>query len=399
VGGTATAGQDYANTLSTQITFNPGQASVTRTVTPFLDALVEGAETVTIALQPGEYVIGTPGSAMVTIADSVPTISVEATDAAASESGDTGTFTFTRSGDPGVSLTVLYSVGGTATAGQDYTNTVSTQVTFNPGQTTATRTVTPFLDALVEGDESVTITLQPGQYVIGAQNTGTVTIADNVPTITLEASDAAAAEAGDTGTFTLTRTGALNVTLTVFYTVGGTATAGIDYSNTLSTQVTFNPGQATATRTVTPFLDALLEGGETVTITLQAGQYIIGAQNTGTVTIADNVPTITVEATDAAAAESGGDTGTFTFTRTGALNVALTVFYTVGGTATVGTDYSNTLSTQVTFNPGQATATRTVTPIDDSAPEAPETVTLTLAPGQYVIGASSTATVTIASDE
>jgi hypothetical protein len=399
VGGTATAGQDYANTLSTQITFNPGQASVTRTVTPFLDALVEGAETVTIALQPGEYVIGTPGSAMVTIADSVPTISVEATDAAASESGDTGTFTFTRSGDPGVSLTVLYSVGGTATAGQDYTNTVSTQVTFNPGQTTATRTVTPFLDALVEGDESVTITLQPGQYVIGAQNTGTVTIADNVPTITLEASDAAAAEAGDTGTFTVTRTGALNVALTVFYTVGGTATAGIDYSNTLSTQVTFNPGQATATRTVTPFLDALLEGGETVTITLQAGQYIIGAQNTGTVTIADNVPTITVEATDAAAAESGGDTGTFTFTRTGALNVALTVFYTVGGTATVGTDYSNTLSTQVTFNPGQATATRTVTPIDDSAPEAPETVTLTLAPGQYVIGASSTATVTIASDE
>ena len=49
-------------------------------------------------------------------------------------------------------------------------------------------------------------------------------------------------------------------------------------------------------------------------------------------------PTITVVATDANAAEQGADTGTFTVSRTGGTSAALTVHFTLGGTAQNGAD-------------------------------------------------------------
>jgi hypothetical protein len=137
-----------------------------------------------------------------------------------------------------------------------------------------------------------------------------------------------------------------------------------------------------------------------VVLTLAAGEYQIGASSSATVTIADApVPVVTVVATDAAAAEAGTDTGTFTISRTGPTDLALTVNYTIGGTATAGSDYVNNLSTQVTIQAGQTSATRVVTPVDDTVVEGNETVVLTLAAGEYQIGAQGTATVTITSNE
>src|SRR4030095_13018075 len=178
--------------------------------------------------------------------------------------------------------------------------------------------------------ETVVLTLAAGQYVIGAQSSGTVTIADSVPTVTVGAQGATAREDGptETGTFTFTRTGPTTLALTVNYTVGGTATAGVDYGS-LGNAVTIQPGQTTATRVVTPIADTAVEGPETVVLTLASGQYNIGTPNTATVTITENVPTVTVVATDANAVEEG-DTGTFTFTRTGPTTLALPVKYTVG---------------------------------------------------------------------
>ena len=69
--------------------------------------------------------------------------------------------------------------------------------------------------------------------------------------------------------------------------------------------------------------------------------YSVGTPGTATVTIADNdVPTVTVAASDAAASEAGSDPGTFTVTRTGATTTSLNVQYSVGGTATSGSDYT-----------------------------------------------------------
>jgi hypothetical protein len=74
---------------------------------------------------------------------------------------------------------VNFTISGTATAGQDYTNTIGTQVTIAAGQTSATRVVTPIDDVAAEGNETVVLTLAAGEYQIGAQNTATVTITSN----------------------------------------------------------------------------------------------------------------------------------------------------------------------------------------------------------------------------
>ena len=255
-----------------------------------------------------------------------------------------------------------------------------------------------------------------GMFVTGSSFTLTVSFADGstatasvsigapaLPTVTVAATDANAAEAGlDPGVFTVTRTGATTAALTVNYTVGGTATAGTDYQ-ALSGSVVIAAGSASATITVTPIQDTVVEGNETVTVTLSSSaSYTAGSPSTATVTIADDdvaLPTVTVAATDANAAEAGLDPGVFTVTRTGATTAALTVNYTVGGTATAGTDYQ-ALSGSVVIAAGSASATITVTPIQDTVVEGNETVTVTLSSSaSYTAGSPSTATVTIADDD
>jgi hypothetical protein len=103
--------------------------------------------------------------------------------------------------------------------------------------------------------------------------------------------------------------------------------------------------------------------------------------------------TVTVEATDSSATEGGG-TGQFTFTRAGTTAGALTVNFTVTGTATSGTDYTS-IGTSVEIADGQATATVTVTALGDAVWDESETVIVTLAAGSYDIGSPSDATVTI----
>jgi hypothetical protein len=111
------------------------------------------------------------------------------------------------------------------------------------------------------------------------------------------------------------------------------------------------------------------------------------------------LPTVTVSATDAAAAEAGSDPGTFTITRTGVTTLPLTVNYIMGGSATNGTDYA-TVSGSVNIAVGSTTATVTITPIDDSVFEGNETVILTLSTSaSYVIGSPSNATVIIAEND
>src|SRR5205814_1647961 len=76
-------------------------------------------------------------------------------------------------------------------------------------------------------------------------------------------------------------------------------------------------------------------------------------------------PTVSVAATDADASEQGPDTGTFTISRAGDLSSALTVNFTLGGTAQNSTDYQQ-LETSVTIEAGASSSTVTVTPIEDT---------------------------------
>src|SRR5256886_9406021 len=206
----------------------------------------------------------------------MPSVSVVATDADASEQGpDPGEFTFTRTGDTSFDLTVNYTLGGTAQNGTDYQQP-GTSVTIPAGAASATVTVTPIDDAEAEGDETIVLTLTAdAAYDVGSPNRATITIHDNDqppsarPTVVVAASDASASEQGaDPGEFTFTRTGDTSSALTVNYTLGGTAQNGTDYQQ-LGTSVTIPAGAGSATlaatSTVDPVADAEEKGGATVT--------------------------------------------------------------------------------------------------------------------------------------
>jgi hypothetical protein len=99
------------------------------------------------------------------------------------------------------------------------------------------------------------------------------------------------------------------------------------------------------------------------------------------------------------ASEQGLARGRFLVTRTGATDAALTVRYTVGGSATPGTDY-NSLPGTVTIPVGASSGAIVVIPVDDTETEGSETVTVRLTRNQhYNVRSPSTATVTIRDDE
>jgi hypothetical protein len=105
--------------------------------------------------------------------------------------------------------------------------------------------------------------------------------------------------------------------------------------------------------------------------------------------------------------EDGSTNVAYTFLRYGDTSSAQTVNFSVGGTATFGTDYTQSgaatfgvSSGTVTFAPGSGVATVTVDPTADAVVEPALTVTLTLtAGGGYTVANPSTATATILNDD
>lgn len=109
-----------------------------------------------------------------------PVVSVVATDASSSEAGtNTATFTLSRTGSTGASLTVSYALGGSATMGGDYEN-LSGTATFAAGSATTTVVVRPIDDTVIEPTETVTLALRPAEGYSNAFNaSATINIADN----------------------------------------------------------------------------------------------------------------------------------------------------------------------------------------------------------------------------
>jgi hypothetical protein len=97
---------------------------------------------------------------------------------------------------------------------------------------------------------------------------------------------------------------------------------------------------------------------------------------------------VTLAVSPSSVTEDGTANLVYTFTRSGVTTNALTVNYTLGGTATLNTDYTRTgTNNTVTFAAGLSTATVTVDPTTDTTVEPDETVILTLNSGTgYAIG-------------
>jgi mannan endo-1,4-beta-mannosidase len=115
-----------------------------------------------------------------------PSLSLSVTPATVTEDGTANLiYTFTRTGATANPLTVNYTIGGTAINGTDYA-IIGTSITFNPGSSTATLSIDPTIDAVIESDETVALTLLPVMehtILTTTTVTGTITNDDNNTTI------------------------------------------------------------------------------------------------------------------------------------------------------------------------------------------------------------------------
>jgi Domain of unknown function (DUF4114)/Calx-beta domain len=212
-------------------------------------------------------------------------------------------YTFTRTGATTNPLTVSYTVSGTAELTKDYSQTGAASftattgtVTFAAGANTATVTIDPIADTVIEADETVLLTLTTGTgYAVGTSTavTGTIINDDALPIITI-AKGTDAAEPSTNGNFVLTRTGDFTNPLTVnLATTTGTATSGVDYQSIAQT-VTFAAGSNTAKVDVIAIDDTLVEATETISLALATGSgYTLGTTATAEINLTDNDPLTT----------------------------------------------------------------------------------------------------------
>lgn len=250
---------------------------------------------------------------------------------------------------------------------------------------------------------------------VGPNFTGADFEAAALPKVTISTPDETARENSgtDKATFRLTRTGDISQPLVVnVSTARGTAITG-DYTllPALATgspfgSFTIPADSATLDIVVTATNDASLEGPETLTLPLAAGAgYLIasGGGGSATITIDDDdtvLPKVGIVVAMDTVVENGGAPGTFTVSRTGATTSALTVNFTLSGTAVSGSDYA-AIAGSVTLPIGAASVPVEVVALNDALVESLETVKITLSTNAaYVLNPSATtATVNILDDD
>ena len=190
-GGTASRNVDYTLSPNFSAVFIPAnQLSVTTTVTPRADNLIEGQETIEIELlqSVGVYQIdSTMNQVELSIDDDVAEVTIEASNPVANEvSQAPGTFTIRRSDNGNVTqaLFVNVIVSGSASRNVDYifNPNFSTSVTIPANELAADVAVVPLADVPGdEGEETVILEIVSGTgYLQGSATNATVVITDLV---------------------------------------------------------------------------------------------------------------------------------------------------------------------------------------------------------------------------
>ncbi|MCP5556202.1 MAG: PKD domain-containing protein [Verrucomicrobiaceae bacterium] len=384
------------------LTFGIGEQTKNITFNVVDDEVTEPNETVTLTLKnPNAAALGTITQHTYVIEDddagpASSYVGFAATTSAVSESAGGALLQVSLDAAAETVTSVDYAVTGGTAGGADFTLASGT-ITFNVGDTVNEIPLTIADDWDVEADETVVVTLSsPVGAALGSIAEHTFTILDDdKPIVTVDATDPAANEAGDTGTMTFSRTGSTTAPMTVNFTVSGSAASGSDYAS-IGTSVVIPAGSTFATITIVPVQNTANEAAETVIVTLASDvAYAIGVSANATVTITDDDrSTVTIVASDPEASESAGNPGQFTVTRTAPTTGSLTVNLIRTGTATNTTDYTG-VGTSVSIAAGQTSAVINVNPVDDSVTEGPELVTLGLNSGSYDIGGDGFANVTI----
>ena len=405
-GGTATSGTDFTATSGGMLSFAATETSKTFTVTVTGDTTHEADETVVVTLSSastGTNIATATGTGTITNDD--PGLSIDSPSVTEGDSDSVNlVFTVTMSPSSSSQVTVNYArSGGTATSGTDFTAlAASTTLTFAANETSKTITVSVTGDTANEADETVIITLSSasGADIVTASGTGTITDNDT-PNFTIDSPSVVEGDSGSVNLeFTVTLSPASYQPVTVDYAqTGGTATSGTDYTALAAGMLSFAAGDTSKTITVSVTGDTMYEASETVVLTLSnatAGTTIATASGTGTITNDD--PGLSIDSPSVVEGDSGAVNLAFTVTLDPASTTQVTVNYVDagGGTATSGTDYAAISGGTLTFSAGETRKTIAVSVTGDTADEADETVVIALsnASGASLVTARGTGTIT-----
>ena len=418
--GTATSGVDYDFTSPQVVdipigTYLAGSSIPIPTLAITGDTAVEPNETLNLGLsgETGNATLGAQTTTTYTITnDDVFIATILATDNTATEAGlTTGTYTVSLdvANSSGSALLVGYTVGGTATPGDDYA-ALSGTVSIPNGSDQATITLTPVDDLDVEAAETVIVTLSAGAgYTVGAPASGTVTItSDDVAPDPISISDVTLAE-GDGATtnfiFTVSVDGGGNAASTIdfdYTTVDGTATtADGDYVlNAGSGQIT--AGTPSTTITVVVNGDTTVEPTEGFTVVLSNPVNATLTDGTGAGTITnDDSATLTITNESVPENVVGGNM-VFTVTLNNAVAGGTQVAYAFTNLTATGSgiDYDNTGGNLLFAGNASETQDITVAINNETIIEGDETFRVTLGiPTNGVTVTGSPAIGTILNDD
>jgi len=298
VSGTATGlGTDY-NLANGTLTFVAGEASKTIIIDSIVDdVLDETNETIIVTLSaPTNATLGTNSAHSYTITDddSAPMVAFFTPTSNGLESKSAANLTVNLSAVSAQTVTVAYSVSGTATGlGTDY-SLASGTLTFLAGESSKDIIIGSIVDDLLdEADETVIVTLSaPINASLGTNSAHSYTITDDdsAPMVAFFTPTSSGLESQSTKNLTVNLSAASAQTVTVAYSVSGTATgSGTDYSLANGT-LTFVAGEASKTITIGSIVDDVLdEANETIIVTLSAPtNAALGINATHSYTITDN---------------------------------------------------------------------------------------------------------------
>jgi hypothetical protein len=421
-GDTATANTDYTPADGT-LTFAPGEITKTIAIAINGDTTLEPNEILHLLLSNpvGAALIRTDALGFIINDDSpaAPSIAVGNTSATESTpwSGWVGNvFTTYPNNVPMVFTAVLnepqpetvtfdYETVSDTANGGDYLSQSGT-VTFAPGETSKTITITILSDSFSEDTETFHLNFSNPVHATLAATQATGTILDNDPVPALSVSDFSRGEslgASEGFVFTISRLNAASGVTTVSYnTANGTAQAGSDYVAT-SGVLTFDVGETTKTVTVMGLGDSDFEPSEFFYLVLGDpvnGQLLDPA---GTATIENDDPqpdpVLSLAPADVAEGNAGSKVLNFLVTLDHSTTSDVTFSYqTVDGTAFAGSDYQSDSGFFV-IPKGLTSAILSVTIFGDSVAEENESFSVVISNPVHATLGTAQAQGTITNDD
>ncbi len=362
------------------LTFAAGEAFKDITVAITKDANYEFDENFTVALSnavDGIIAVGPTGTGTVTIANSdvAPTLSLEASTATEGVGGGQIFFRalLTAANEREEPTVQFETIDGTAVSSgifRDFT-ALASELRFANGSTAQNIVLNVTQDTIDEDDQTFLVRLKNPNLVAftggGATTTAIGTIVDNDPAPGLSVSDLSIGEnesglAGKVFTVTLSSESERPVTVN-WSTVEGTAKAGLDFTASPATLLTFAPGEKTKTVFVPVLDDALDEAAETFEVVLATptNATLTDARGLGTIPAndANQQPVVSINDVSVVEGDALGE-ALFTVSLSQASGRAVTVnFQTADGTAKASgpfADYTARTGT-VTFAAGETTKT------------------------------------------